>query len=111
MSLCEFDDAVTAPDCGFADGRDYYTRCSSGPGLATLEVPTVILTAADDPFVDAGVLERLPLPPNVLLHVEPTGGHVGYIESGGRRWLDGALLHYVEQLARLARQRRAIVGA
>jgi predicted alpha/beta-fold hydrolase len=106
MSLCEFDDAVTAPDCGFADGRDYYTRCSSGPGLATLEVPTVILTAADDPFVDAGVLERLPLPPNVLLHVEPTGGHVAYIESGGRRWLDGALLHYVEQLARLAREPR-----
>jgi predicted alpha/beta-fold hydrolase len=42
----------------------------------------------------------------VLLHVEPTGGHVGYIESGGRRWLDGALLHYVAQLARLAREPR-----
>jgi len=104
-SLCEFDDLFTAPACGFADGRDYYRRCSALPRLGRIETPTVILTAADDPFVDPAAYERAELPANVLLHVEPTGGHIGYLARAGAgwtRWLDLALVHYVERLADLA---------
>src|SRR5690606_18818428 len=90
-----------APEAGFEDGADYYRRCSSLPHLAAIRTPTVILTAGDDPFVDARALERAPLPAAVHLHVEPSGGHIGYVASAGlgwTRWLDGALEHYVDQL-------------
>ena len=101
-SLREFDELYTAPEGGFADAEDYYARCSAGPRLSEIATPGVILTAADDPFVDAKAYAAFALPSNVLLHVEPRGGHVGYLERvglGARRWLAGALVHYVEALA------------
>ena len=60
------------------------------------------MTAADDPFVDAAAYAGAALGPSLTLHVEPTGGHVAYLERRGAgygRWLDGALVHYVETLA------------
>lgn len=101
-SLGEFDDLYTAPEGGFADGADYYARCSAGPRLGEITTRGVILTAADDPFVDPRAYAALALPANLLLHVEPCGGHVAYLErwgAGARPWLDGALVHYVEALA------------
>lgn len=101
-SLRQFDDLYTAPEGGFASAADYYVRCSAGPRLAEIETPGVILTAADDPFVDPAAYRSLALPASLLLHVEPCGGHVAYLERDGARarpWLDGALVHYVEALA------------
>ena len=102
-SLRAFDDLYTAPEGGFASGADYYARCSAGPRLNQVTTPGVILTAAGDPFVDPVVYRELALPANLLLHVEPCGGHIAYLErsgAGARHWLDGALVHYVEALAR-----------
>ena len=104
-TMLEFDDLFTAPECGFEDGRDYYRRCSAGPRLADVDTPAVILTAADDPFVDPRMFDR-ELSPQIFLHVEPHGGHVGYVEQGGprgKRWLDGAISWYVDRLAARAR--------
>ncbi len=106
-SLIEFDDLFTAPECGFASGLDYYRRCSSLPHLKEVDTPAVILTAADDPFVDPVVYRDTPRSDSVFLHVEETGGHVGYLARRGlgfSRWLDGALVHYVGELGRSARQ-------
>ncbi len=102
ISFLEFDDRFTAPECGFADGHDYYARCSTHERLAAVETPSVILTAADDPFVAPDVFDAALRNPAILLHVEPSGGHVGYVarnvpKSG--RWLDDALASYVSQLA------------
>lgn len=101
-SLCEFDDLYTAPEAGFADGADYYRRCSSLPLLAHITTPGAIVTAADDPFVDPRAYEAGALAPGLTLHIEEHGGHVAYLEGRGAgfgRWLDGALVHYVEALA------------
>ena len=116
ISLMEFDDLFTAPENGFADGLDYYRRCSSLPHLGAVAVPAVILTAADDPFVDPSIYAGLEPPANLRLHVEPVGGHVGYLEANGpgglgwRRWLDGALLHYVDELRRAAGRAGRVTG-
>ena len=102
-SLCEFDDLFTAPEVGFADGADYYATCSSGPWLGAIELPTVVLTAADDPFVPPGAVRGVEGSSRAWLHVEPSGGHVGYVMRKGwgwGRWLDGALVHYVGELGR-----------
>lgn len=94
-TLRQVDDLYTAPAAGFRDADHYYAECSAGPRLTTIDRPTVILTAADDPFVPVASFESVPA--NVHLHVEPVGGHLGYLDRDGR-WLDGALAAYVAAL-------------
>jgi predicted alpha/beta-fold hydrolase len=102
-TLWEFDERVTAPLSGFADAEDYYRRCSTRDRLERIERPTAVLHAADDPFVPVTAFESLRLPPAVHLHVEPRGGHVGYLTSEGLRlrprpWLLHALDHFLAAL-------------
>ncbi|MCA8980327.1 MAG: hypothetical protein KDC14_09895, partial [Planctomycetes bacterium] len=107
-SLCEFDDLFTAPEAGFESGVDYYEQCSSLPHVASIEVPTVWISAADDPFVDPAGFADAPRSAHVHLHLEPAGGHVGYLARSGagcERWLEGALEHYVGELVAAVRRR------
>jgi len=99
MTLREFDEVFTARQAGFQDRSDYYTECSPGPHLRDVRVPTVILSALDDPIASARDFEGLALAPAIHLHAEPHGGHMGYMSRGiHRRWLDYALSHYIQQL-------------
>ena len=93
-----FDDAVTAPLHGFAGTVDYWTRASSKPWLAGVGVPTLVLNAANDPFVPAA---SLPSPrdvaPQVTLEFPPAGGHVGFLVApapGRLDWLPRRLLQF-----------------
>jgi predicted alpha/beta-fold hydrolase len=47
----DFDGRVTAPLHGFTDAEDYYRRASSRYFLGEIRTPTLIIQAADDPFV------------------------------------------------------------
>ncbi|HLO66297.1 MAG TPA: alpha/beta fold hydrolase [Holophaga sp.] len=100
-TLRDFDAAYTAPRAGFPSRAEYYAGCSCGPHLAGIQVPTVILTSVDDPFAPGSDVQRFPRSAQVHLHVERTGGHMGYVARNvpGRRWLDHALAHYVGALA------------
>jgi hypothetical protein len=85
-TFAEFDDAVTAPLHGFASKDDYYDRCSSIHFLRTIERPTLIINAIDDPFMSPEVIPREDqLSDNVTLEVSRHGGHVGFID-GGTPW-------------------------
>jgi predicted alpha/beta-fold hydrolase len=85
-TIYDFDDVVTAPVHGFADAHDYYSRSSSLGWLSRIRRPTLLLSAIDDPFLPAAVLDevRQVATDNACLHVEFTkhGGHVGFV--GGR---------------------------
>ena len=85
-SLYDFDDVVTAPVHGFRDAEDYYRRSSALRFLHGVRVPTLLLSAADDPFLPRAVLDevRAAARDNPALHLEftPHGGHVGFV--GGR---------------------------
>ena len=79
-----YDRTVTAPLHGFADERDYWTRASSGPYLARIRRPTLLINALDDPFVPAGALpDACTLPPDVVTEFTPGGGHAGFVAG---RW-------------------------
>ncbi len=84
-TLWEFDDAFTGPVHGFAGADDYYGRSSSVGFLSTIKVPTLLLSAEDDPFLPPVVLERVrqAASANPLLEVEFTrrGGHVGWVSG------------------------------
>ncbi len=99
-TLRDFDALYTAPEGGFADRADYYARCSSGPHLAAIETPAVILSCQDDPFAPAADIEACARSPFVHLHLTARGGHMGYLGRGlpKLRWLDAALDHYILQL-------------
>ncbi len=83
-TFAEYDRVVTAPLGGFADEVDYWTRSSSGPYLARIRRPTLLVNARDDPFVPP---ESLPdpceLPPGVVAEFADRGGHAGFLEG---RW-------------------------
>ena len=99
-TLREFDELYTAKAAGFRDRGDYYAQCGCAPYLQAIQTPTVILTSTDDPFAPALDLEGAECSPAVHLHVEATGGHMGYLGRGmpGYRWLDYALDHYLREL-------------
>ena len=84
----EFDGAVTGPVHGFTDALDYYTKSSSIQFIEDIRWPTLLISAADDPFLPSSVLEevRKIAKGNEYLHLEFTsqGGHVGWTE--GQPW-------------------------
>lgn len=94
MTVRRFDDMYTAPRSGFRGAADYYARCSSGPLLARIPVPTLLMTAADDPFVPMGSYENATLSPHVVPLYTRRGGHCAYI---GRR--DGKTVFWAEERA------------
>jgi uncharacterized protein len=82
-TLYEFDHVVTGPLHGFASADDYYARSSALGFLARIRVPTLLLSAVDDPFLPATVLDdvRAIAAHTAALTVEflPVGGHVGFV--------------------------------
>lgn len=78
-----FDDIYTAPSFGFGTSARYYHEASSLRVVDRIAVPTLLLTAANDPFVppeqfDAAALRNNP---HVAVVVTPDGGHCGYVGS------------------------------
>lgn len=88
-TLWEFDEVVTAPVHGFRDALDYYTQSSSIRYLSGIRVPTLLLSAVDDPFLPPNVLEDVRSiasdNPSIELEFVSRGGHVGFI-SGRVPW-------------------------
>jgi len=82
-TLHAFDDAVTAPLHGFLDANDYYTQSSALAWLSRVELPSLLLSAVDDPFLPPDVLEEVRLVaaanPRLFLEFVERGGHVGFI--------------------------------
>lgn len=82
-TLWEFDDAVTAPLHGFRDAADYYARSSAIGWIDRIRIPTLLLSAWDDPFLPASVLGDVARIAEGNPHLRPefqqTGGHVGFL--------------------------------
>ena len=82
----DFDGRITAPLHGFSDAEDYYTRSSSRYFLDRIHTPTLIIQAADDPFVFRHSLpETEELPPCIQFELHAHGGHVGFVDGSPLR--------------------------
>ena len=104
-TFAEYDRAVTAPLHGFADELDYWTRASSGPYLARVRRPALLLNARDDPFVPPGVLpDPAALPSGVHVEFPARGGHAGFLDGPPWRVGSWAERRAVEFLATLLSQ-------
>ena len=94
-SFWEYDDRVVARLHGFADVNDYYRRSSSRQFLQAIRVPTMLIQAADDPFMTPNVLpEACELSSCVVVDLQRKGGHVGFVGSWRFKpsyWLDSRI--------------------
>lgn len=82
----DFDGRITAPLHGFSDAADYYTRSSSRYFLDRIQVPSLIIQAADDPFVFRHSLPAAEeLPPCIQFELHARGGHVGFVDGSPTR--------------------------
>jgi predicted alpha/beta-fold hydrolase len=99
-TLLEFDEAYTGPVCGFGTADNYYTTNSARRHVANIRLPTLILSAEDDPLVPIASFEALELPERVLLHRTKHGGHLGYVGRAGvdpdSRWMDWRIVDWVK---------------
>jgi predicted alpha/beta-fold hydrolase len=81
-TFAEYDRVVTAPLNGFVDELDYWRRASSGPYLAAIRRPALLISALDDPLVPP---EALPHPASLPAHVSaefvPNGGHAAFLDG------------------------------
>lgn len=75
-----FDDRYTAPIHGFRDAEDYWHQCSSKPILGEISIPTLIVNAANDPFLSTSCypVKEAARSRYVTLEIPSHGGHVGF---------------------------------
>lgn len=82
-SFVEFDSLVVAPRYGFRDAQDYYQQVSVGPVLSRLQVPSLVVAAADDPMVPSQSLRDAAVgnPENLTVVWGSPGGHLAFPRS------------------------------
>lgn len=100
-SLEDFDDAYTAPAHGFADVFDYWRRASAKPWLGAIQLPTLLISASNDPFVPREALPALKdLGSGLDFECPARGGHVGFVQGpwpGKLDWLPQRLLAHFDR--------------
>ena len=86
----EFDEWFTAPHHGFQGADDYYYRASSLRLIDRVRIPTLILSAEDDPFVPPGQFAEPAIAANpcITVQVSRYGGHCGFY-AGATPGCDG----------------------
>jgi predicted alpha/beta-fold hydrolase len=97
-SLYEVDNVITGPSWGFKNAKEYYDQSSCKRYLNQICIPTIILSAEDDPFVSLKDLDRMGLSGDVRLYATRYGSHMGFLGSitQGRnfQWMDDLLLKW-----------------
>ena len=98
MTMRKFDDLYTAPRSGFSDALDYYRRAAALPLVGQIQVPTLILTSRDDPFIAVEPFETLRVPDHVKVRIFNHGGHIGFVGwdgAGGYRWAERRIVDWI----------------
>jgi predicted alpha/beta-fold hydrolase len=101
-TLKAFDDLFTAPVHGFRDAQDYWRRCSALRFLHRIRVPTLVINALNDPFLDGPCFPYAAARRNPLLFLETprSGGHVGFPPRAwnGTFWHEDRIVQFARQL-------------
>jgi predicted alpha/beta-fold hydrolase len=93
-----FDDRYTAPLHGFRDADDYWARSSSRPFLPRITIPSLLVNAANDPFLGPGCFPREEALAIELFHLEvpDDGGHCGFSSGGRESWAEQRAAEFLE---------------
>lgn len=97
-SLLEFDNLYTAPIHDFKDAIDYYQRCSSLQFIESIERPTLVVSALNDPFLSGDCYpSHLKDHPYLKFEYPERGGHVGFalFNQNGLYWSELRALQFI----------------
>lgn len=100
-TLRDFDDNFTCKLFGFNSSFEYYRHASPVQRLFKFRVPTIIISAKDDPVCG---LRSLPidesrLNPYVTLITTTIGGHLGWFDFKHNRWYPKPVAGLMKELA------------
>ena len=101
-SLRDFDDKVTAFYSGFAGASDYYARAAAANVVDRIAVPTLILHAANDPFIRIlpETRQKILSNPHVTFIETEDGGHCSFLaqpDGDDGRWAERQIIQFVKQ--------------
>ncbi len=100
--LVYFDDEFTAPVNGYSGAKHYYDACSSAPQLKRINVPTILVAAADDPVVPFEIYDERLFSPQIEFVQTKQGGHLGFLghhpKDPDRHWLDWRICNWLASL-------------
>jgi uncharacterized protein len=105
-SLRDFDDRITALYSGFASAEDYYFRAAAARVVSRIAIPTLIVHAADDPFVDITpeTISEIRRNANITFIQTEHGGHCAFLAAATGEydgyWAEATLLRFVLSHAR-----------
>jgi predicted alpha/beta-fold hydrolase len=93
------DDSVVAPLNGFTGADDYYRQSSAAQFLGDIKIPTMLIHAANDPWIPVAIYQQIDWAANdcLLPAITSGGGHVGFHGRDGR-WHDRSTVKFLEGL-------------
>jgi uncharacterized protein len=100
----QFDEAFTAPYFGFRSAEDYYHRASAMRVIDRIQVPALVITAEDDPFVPSQPFHdpKVAGNPHIDLRISPHGGHCGFVGHRSANddgyWAETQIVDFVDNL-------------
>jgi hypothetical protein len=99
-TIYEFDDRFVAPRNGYAGAEEYYRENSALGFLAGIRIPTLVIHAADDPWIPRDAYASYPWHrnPRLVTLFSRWGGHVGFHGRGSRvPWHDRCIASFFER--------------
>lgn len=104
-SLRDFDERVTAYYCGFDGAGDYYDRAAAAHVVDRIARPTLVIHAANDPFVRIlpETRQKLLSNPNIIYIESESGGHCAFVgeregsSSYDGRWAEREVVEFAKQ--------------
>jgi uncharacterized protein len=104
-TLRDFDDRITAYYCGFTGADDYYERSTAAHMIDRIARPTLVIHAANDPFVRILPETRAKLLANRNITFVETedGGHCAFVGErkkavdGDGRWAEREVVEFARQ--------------
>jgi len=100
-SVLEFEDRFIAPRLGFASASEHHEANSPLRYLRGVEVPTLCIAAADDPYVSTEPynVARAIAPREVRFVIAEAGGHIGFHDADdATRWHDRAVAAFFDRV-------------
>ncbi|MEQ9438668.1 MAG: alpha/beta fold hydrolase [Cyclobacteriaceae bacterium] len=103
-TLQDFDDYYTAPMHGYKDAADYYRQCSSIHFLQSIQVPTLIVNAQNDPFLakECYLTQDSDTSETLFFEAPEEGGHCGFMPkgytTGDNFWSEDRAIRFSEEI-------------
>lgn len=100
-TISQFDELYTARDGGYRDAADYYDRAGARHVLHNIAVPSLIISAQDDPFIPASMFDTPAISGNkyVTTAMLRFGGHCGFfqkhIQDEDRFWAENRIVEWL----------------